>query len=307
MKIIFFGTPEFAKHFLAALHEDADISVEAVITQPDKPTGRKQTLTPSPVKIYSAENKIPVYQPDRKSKILPMVQEISEGIDAFVVVAYGNILAQEVLDLPKLGTINVHPSKLPQYRGPSPMQAALVNQDKETAISIMLLDAEMDHGPIFAQLPIALAAKETLASLQNKVIEQGGPFLVETLKDLQNDLVYPIEQDHNRATYCGMLSREDGRIDWNESAAQIEAKFRAYYPWPGLWTMWNDKRVKFASLTAEPGTQEPGSVQVQNDKITIGTGDGLIVSETLQLEGQQNASVSDTVKGRPDLHKGHFN
>ena len=310
MKVIFFGTPEFAKHFLEALHEDADISIEAVVTQTDKPTGRKKILPPSPVKIFAAENKIPVFQPEKKGDLLPLFKGELEGvitdIDAFVVVAYGKLIPQTVLDLPKLGTINVHPSKLPQYRGPSPMQAAIVNQDKKTAVSIMLLDADMDHGPILAQQSVLIAKNETLESLQRKAVQCGAPLLAETLKKLDKGLITPQEQDHNTATYCDMLSRDDGRIDWNETAEQIFAKFRAYHPWPGLWTTWNGKRVKFSMVQIEPGTQSPGTVALQDDKITVGTGEGLFVTKKLQIEGQQEASVSDIAKGHSDLNGASF-
>ncbi len=303
MNIVFFGTPEFAQSFHSALHADSGISVSAIITQPDKPVGRKKVMTAPVTKAFGLGNDIPVYQPETKRDLANLFANELKDIsaEAFVVVAYGKIIPQAVLDIPPLGTVNVHPSKLPQYRGPSPLQATIANQDSETAVSIMLIDAEMDHGPILKQIPIQLAKDETVTSLQAKVVGLGAPALIESLKGLADGSITQQEQDHAAATYCKMLSREDARVDWNETAAQIEAKLRAYHPWPGLWTTWNDKRVKFSQGRVTEGMMDAGATRAVEGEIFIGTGGSVFAVKEIQVEGSSKQSVEEALKGQPEL------
>ena len=223
MRIVFFGTPEFSVPFLKALDEDEDLIVSAVVCQPDKPIGRKKILTAPPTKQYALEHGIPVFQPVSLKDAGALHTTPLRDADLFVVVAYGKIIPQAILDIPTHGTINVHPSLLPKYRGPSPMQAAIANQDNETGVSIMLLDAKMDHGPILAQERIRLDRTETYLDLQTKVHVVGAPLLVQTIKDFTSGMIESIEQNHPTATFCSLLSREDGEIDWNEPAEAGEA------------------------------------------------------------------------------------
>lgn len=308
MNVIFFGTPEFAKDFLVALEEDRDIFVSAVVTRSDKRVGRKQVLTPAPTKIYAAENKIPVFQPDKLSdpKFIKQMQKLKP--DIFVVIAYGKLIPQKALDIPRLGTINVHPSKLPKYRGPSPMQAAILAGDDETAVSIMQVDAEMDHGPVLKQGLIKLAKNESIASLTKKVVKVGIPLLIEALHETIEGTAKPIEQDHEQATFCKMISKDDGRVNWSRPADEIERQFRAYTLWPGIWTKLDGKTIKLHSILPLPegelegvGALEPGQISTSNKRILVGTKSNPIQILELQPEGKQPMDAKSFLNGNQDL------
>lgn len=236
MKIVYFGTPEFSVPFLNALLEEKDLEILAVVTQPDKPVGRDQVLTPPTVKIRASEGGIPVLQfPSlRKPEAFETLKAL--GADVFVVVAYGKLIPQEILDIPRLGCVNVHPSQLPKYRGPSPIQAAIVNGDRQTAVSIMLLDAGMDTGPILGQKTVEVMSDDTYLALAKRLQDVGGPFLVEILRTYASGAIKPIAQDDNNASITSLLDRESGKIDFSESLEDIDRKIRAYYPWPGCYT-----------------------------------------------------------------------
>ena len=304
MNIVFFGTPEFAREFLAALNADEDISVLGVVTQPDKPVGRKKILTAPPVKEFAIKNNIEAFQPEKlkdkdfQSKIRNLKP------DAFVIVAYGMIIPQEVLDIPSLGNINVHPSKLPKYRGPSPMQATIAAGDAETAVSIMLIDEKMDHGPILAQTLIKIDKTETIETLQKKVVDVGAPLLIDSIKRFGAGDLEPKEQDYSQATFCKLLSKEDGKIDWSEPAEVIERKARAYTPWPGVWSVWNDKTIKFHQIliSSENMEIEPGQVLIVDDRLLIGTGSLPIEVLELQLEGKQKTTAKNFIQGHKNIN-----
>lgn len=297
MKIAFFGTPEFSVPFLQALDDDEELLVSAVICQPDKPVGRKKILTTPPTKQYALEHGIDVFQPASLKTVKAHDYTALQDTDIFVVVAYGKIIPQNILDIPKRGTINVHPSLLPKYRGPSPMQAAIANQDKQTGVSIMLLDDQMDHGPILAQKTIKLRASETYTDLQATVHAIAPSLLVETIKRYAAEEIKPQEQNHDAATFCKLLNREDGKIDWNEPARAIDAKRRAYTPWPGIWTILDGKRVKFPMSWVEPGKQEPGSIHIRGNEILVGTGDGLFATANIHLEGSPVMDIPTFLTG----------
>lgn len=312
MKIVFFGTPLFAKEFLEALHADQDISVSGVVTQADKPMGRKKILTSPATKKFALENDIPVFQPT-KLKDPEFLSKLSKlEPDLFVIVAYGKIVPDEILNIPKLGSINVHPSKLPKYRGPSPMQAAIAAGDKSTAVSIMLIDDKMDHGPLLSQIDIDLVNDETPESLTKKVVKVGAPALIDSLKKYVAGDLKPKEQDHEKATICKLLSKEDGKIDWSEPAKIIEQKLRAYTPWPGVWTVFEEKTIKI--LAASPsqhtrskalcyssisggGSISPGEVKIIEKELFVGTGTSPIKITELQLEGKQKTTAEVFLNG----------
>ncbi|MFH1631783.1 MAG: methionyl-tRNA formyltransferase [bacterium] len=310
MNIVFFGTPEFSLPFLKALHADEDILVSAVVCQPDKPAGRGNKLTPPPTKVYAEEHGIEVIQ--GLKSIPPLFRGGLGGVtrpDAFVVVAYGKIIPEAILNIPRLGTVNVHPSLLPKYRGPSPMQAAIADGETETGVSIMLLDAEMDHGPILDQVKITLAPDESLESLQNKVHNVGAPLLVNTLKRLDANKIKAKDQDHDRATFCKLLTREDGKIDWTQPAEVIDRQIRAFQPWPGTWTMLDNKRLKItkAVLPLFKGELEgvsalaPGQISIMNNRLFIGTGSSTLEITELQPEGKQKMPAHDFLSGHPNI------
>ncbi|MFH1089576.1 MAG: methionyl-tRNA formyltransferase [Candidatus Uhrbacteria bacterium] len=255
MKIIFLGTPDLAVPFLEALTNEPDFEVQAVITQPDRPVGRKQILTPSPVKELALAKGITVFQPEnlKKDSITPPLHDSITSADIAIVVAYGIIIPQTVLNLPRLGFVNVHPSLLPKYRGPTPIQSAIANGDKETGVSIMLLDKGMDTGPLLTQEKIILATDETQVSLTEKIKQLGPALLIETIKKYVAGEIEPRPQDDSQAVVCKMLSRDSGKIDWSEPAERIEQKIRAYFPWPGTWTEFahNGKNIRVKILEAK--------------------------------------------------------
>lgn len=300
MKIVFFGTPAFSASFLRGLTEDPFFEIVGVVCQPDAPIGRKKTITPPPVKMFAQEKDIPLFQPQILKGFTP------PEADAYVVVAYGKIIPQRILTIPRFGAINVHPSLLPKFRGPSPMIAALVAQEKETGVTIMQLDAEMDHGPLLAQQIIPLTTLETPASLEMKVTAIGIPLLLQTLKDLAVGSARPKEQDHAQATFCHLLGRQDGVIDWTQSGEYIEAQIRGLNPWPGTTTTWerNGKPLTLKILSAALSDQmlPKGSVLVTDKHILIGTGTQALEIISLQPEGGKPMDAHVFLNGYADIH-----
>ena len=270
LRVAFFGTPDFAARFLSGLIDDSYFNVVGVITQPDEPVGRKKVLTPPPVKTLALEKCVPIYQPTKvKDEFFLKALEALKA-DIFVIVAYGRILPQALLDMPSLGCVNVHPSKLPMYRGPSPMQAAIAAGDATTAVTIMKIDAAMDHGPILAQEEIKLSPDETISTLTEKVVTLGDPLLRNTLKAFHEGSIVPREQDHDAATFCKILTREDGKISLSEDPIILDRKIRALNPWPGIWTLvehdGKELRVKILKAKLSGGKLEILEVQPEGGK-----------------------------------------
>lgn len=235
-RVIFFGTSEFAVPILERLARDGRLDVALVVTQPDRPTGRTQTVTAPPVKVAAGILDIPTAD----ISIFRDREKVMQRPDVAVIAAYGRIIKQDIIDLPLHGTVNVHPSLLPRYRGPAPIQTAIANGDAETGVTIMQVDAEMDHGPILAQRRVPVGPSDSSPALTAKLAEVGAELLVETLIPYLEGRAHPIEQDHARATYTKLLERDDGRVDAAMSPAEIERRFRAYQPWPGIWTEYRD-------------------------------------------------------------------
>ncbi|MFH1392873.1 MAG: methionyl-tRNA formyltransferase [Patescibacteria group bacterium] len=256
MKIVFMGTPEFSVTILEALL-DSNYEIVAVITNPDAPVGRKQILTPSPVKILAEKNKIPVIQPEK----------MRDNIDLAIVAAYGKIIPKNILDVPRFGTINVHPSFLPKYRGASPIQNAILNGDKKTGVTIMKLDEEMDHGPILANSELLIANSDTYESLSQKLAIAGAELLIKTIPDYVSGKIKPVEQKHSEATYTKIIKKEDGKINWSKSASETERMIRAFYPWPTAWTIWDGKILKILEAKIRNGSLEIKKLQLEGGKI----------------------------------------
>lgn len=299
IRVAFFGTPEFAVPFLKALAADPAFEVVSAVTRPDEEAGRGHALAVPPIKIAAEALGIPVYQPptlksDDATRTLSNLHA-----DFFVVFAYGRIIPKAVLDLPRLGCVNVHPSLLPKYRGPSPMQSAIRNGDATTGITIMLLDEGMDTGPILAFTNVGLDDNETIDTLTRKVEEQGPPLLVDTLKRLAAGEIVPVPQDDARATICKLLTREDGRVDWTLPLADIERMVRAYKGWPGTWTTWNGSRLKIHEVAPADFKDDlpPGTVSVKNSRLFADCSDGTIEILTLQPEGKPSMSAEAFIRG----------
>ncbi|NBS68167.1 methionyl-tRNA formyltransferase [bacterium] len=304
MRIVYFGTPQFSASFLQALLEDAFFDVVALVCQPDEPVGRKKIITAPPTKLLFQEKhpERPVFQPT-KLKDPAFAESLKNlGADAFVIVAYGRIIPQPLLELAKLGNVNVHPSLLPLWRGPSPMQAALANGDKETGISIMLIDAEMDHGPLLAQTRFTLAEKETLQTLTERVVKEGAPLLTQELKKLTEGTSQPQEQRHEHATYCKLLSKTDGIINELHTADEIERKVRAYMPWPGVRISLemedgSKQEIKILATTSEEESIPAGVCKKKEETLLLGTPKKTLAIHRLQPATKKEMSSREYLQG----------
>ena len=274
--IAFFGTSEFAVPALKALHSAGHQIT--VITVPDQPVGRKKVMTAPPVKLAALELDLPVHQPPSlKDDVFFETFKFLSPIFG-VAVAYGNILPKRYLDIPQKGFLNIHPSLLPKYRGPTPIQTAIFNGDIETGITVMQLDAEVDHGPILLQLAMSIDPDETYPELHDRLANEGGQMLLTAIEN--RDTLESEEQEHHHATFTKIFTREDGRIDWSKPTQQIFNQIRALNPEPGTWTMWNDKILNIKKAKLENGILQPVIVQ---------------------LEGKNEASFKDFLSGYPDF------
>ncbi len=298
-KIVFAGTPEFAVPFLEKLASDADFEIVGIITQPDKPAGRKQTLTPPPIKELAIKHGFKIFQPETLKDNLELADELKTlGADIMVVVAYGLIIPQVILDIFPRGNINVHPSLLPRHRGASPVQAAILAGDDVSGVTIMLMDERMDHGPILAQEQIALTGEETNESLHQKMAEIGRELLLDTTKKYLAGKIAPQAQDDNMATFCRPIKREDARIDWQKTAEEISRQIRAYYPWPGTWAELSGRRIKiFPPVRIISDRKEPGMIFESSGQLAVGAGNGSIIVGAVQLEGKNKTNGQDFLRG----------
>lgn len=299
MKIVYMGTPDFAVGPLEAMVE-AGYEITAVVTQPDKPKGRSDKLIPSPVKECALRYGIPVLTP-KKIKASEAVEELKKyEADLFVVAAFGQILSEEILTMPRLGCINIHASLLPKYRGAAPIQWSIIDGEKETGITIMQMDKGLDTGDILFQKVVPILDTDTGESLFDKLAEVGARFLVEVLPDIEAGNIHPIKQDEEKSTYAKMLSKAIGEIDWSKAADTIEHLVRGLNSWPSAYTRLNGKQLKLWQSHVVLGIdKEPGTVcEVTKDAIIVATGkDGLAITE-LQLEGKKRMTTRDFLAGR---------
>lgn len=289
---IFFGTHHFATIILEGLLGNPNISVDLVITQPDKPVGRHQELQKSPVAILAEKHGLRIEKPETlKNYQIPIKADL--GVTA----QYGLLIPKHILDAPIKGILNVHTSLLPKYRGASPIQSALVNGETETGVTIMNMDVGLDTGPILLQKSLVIDPDDTYATLDQKLAQLGSEALLEAIPGYMNGTIAPQEQDNSQATSCKQLSREDGRIDWNHSAQEIYNQYRGLTPWPGVWTTWNEKRLKI--LACKPSAQQgkSGIAHVNGDHIFIGTAEGSLEVTMLQLEGKPAMDAKTFVNG----------
>lgn len=307
LRIVFFGSPEFAVPFFEALCDEPGYEVVGVVTQPDKPAGRGNQLAPSPVKTAALTRGVSVHQFGSLRGNDAVVELSALNADVFVVVAYGLILPQAVLDLPRLGCVNVHPSLLPKYRGPSPMQWAIAEGDAETGITIMKLDSGMDTGPLLGFETLSLDDNETLGTLTQKVALQGPRVLVQTLTRYAAGEITPMPQNEAQATLTSLLDRVDGHIDWTQPLANIEQKIRAYEGWPGTYAEWvRDERltrVKIHKAQASDLTADraPGTVEVRGEKLLVECGDGTLELLVVQPEGKPRMDAQAFLRGHADI------
>lgn len=305
-RIIFFGTPQFAVPALEKLLE-SDFNIAAVVTKPDTPQGRKKVLTYPPVKEYALKHNIPVLQPEKlkdESFLNELSSEQYSNIDAFVIVAYGKIIPQTILDIPKHGSINIHPSLLPKHRGPSPLQAQLLSDDDHAGVSIMRIDQEMDHGPVLWQHEYTLNNTENYESLGDQLFNIAAEKLPEVMQAYLDGSLKPQEQDHEHATICKMISKEDGHIDWTKPADYIERMTRAYHPWPGIYTEFKAKeqltvKILKATVSDKSSSHEPGTFFAEENKLFAACGASTKVEAESADEAGSNNTVLEIIEIQP--------
>ena len=297
-RVVFMGTPDFAVPTLAALLAGGH-DVVGVATQPDRPAGRGRQLTASPIKRLAAGHGIPVLQPTTLRQPEPVAALAALAPDVIVVAAYGLILPPAVLDIPPHGCLNVHGSLLPQYRGAAPIPATILAGDAETGVTIMLMDAGMDTGPILSQAACPIGPQDTTGTLTGKLAELGAGLLAETLPRWLAGEVEPQPQDGALASYAPMIRKADGRVDWTQPAEQIARQVRAYQPWPGATTFWKGQPLKLLRVRSLPAAAvAPGRVVVWDDGAAVGTGEGLLLLEEVQLAGKRAMSMGDFRRGQ---------
>lgn len=291
------GSPDFAVPALRALAADGGYDLQGVVTQPDRPAGRGNKLTPPPVKVAADELGIAVIQPERLRQPEAMAQLKAWAPDLIVVAAFGQILRPEVLDLPKYGCINIHASLLPRWRGAAPIQAAIQAGDAETGITIMQMDPGIDTGPMLSQRAIPILATDTGGSLFEKLSTLGGELLLETLPRYLNGELHPQPQPVEGATYAPMLKKEDGLLDFTRPAAELERRVRAMSPWPGAFMVWQDAPLKIQKARVVEGNTETGKQVVVDGCPAIGTAEGILVFDELQPPGKKPMPGKDFLAG----------
>jgi methionyl-tRNA formyltransferase len=301
-RVVFMGTPDFAVPTLRSLIAHADYEVAGIVTQPDRPAGRGQSLRPSPVKEVAEAAGIPLFQPKTLRTPEAIAQLRAWQPEVIVVAAFGQILRQDVLDLPRHGCLNIHASLLPRWRGAAPIQAAIRAGDAESGITIMVMDAGLDTGPLLSQRAIRLDPHETGQTLHDKLAPLGASLLLETLPAYLDGMIQPRPQPHDESiTLAPQIKKEEGAIDWSTSAAAIDRLVRAFTPWPGTYTFWNDRLLKVIAGEAAEGQAAPAQVLAHGDGIAIGTGDGLYVPILLQLAGKKALPTADFLRGNPAI------
>ncbi|MGQ9499873.1 MAG: methionyl-tRNA formyltransferase [Dissulfurimicrobium sp.] len=300
-KIVFMGTPSFAVPSLMALLQGPD-EVVAVVTQPDRPSGRGKKNIPGPVKIAAQNAGIPVLQPEnvRSPDFISILKAVSP--DILVVVAYGQILPQAVLDIPRIMSINVHGSLLPKYRGAAPIQWAILNGEEETGISIMQMDAGMDTGPVLLKEKIHIGTDETAGSLAERLSILGAEALMKVISMLKNNTAVPVQQPEEGISYAPPFKPDAARIDWTRSAKDIHRFIRAFDPKLGAYTLMEGKRLKLFRPRIIDGCEKalPGTViKADEDGIAVATGHGCLLIHELLLAGKKRLSAAEFLRGHP--------
>lgn len=314
MKIVFMGTPEFSVTILKGLISGGFKPV-LVITETDTPVGRKQIITSPPVKALAQEHNIPVEQPIKIGDCKLKIENLKP--DLIVIAAYGQIIPKTILDIPRHGCLNVHPSLLPRWRGPSPIQYAILNGDKKTGVTIILIDEKTDHGPILSQREIIIDEDEAGKTLYEKLADLGARLLLETIFQVERGLLKARPQDEEKAIYSKILSREDGKINWRKTAEDIERQIRAFELWPESFTFWQSTRkmlkikiLKARILESKGGITYPigKTLVAPQNQTCVQCGKGLLrgerdflVIEKLQLEGKKEMASEEFLRGHLDF------
>jgi len=312
-KIIFFGTPQFAETILEKLVAEK-YNIAAVFTRADKKAGRKQVLEKSPVKKLAEKKSIPIYQPADfvRNNVVEKIAKMRP--DLIVVAAYGKILPKAILEIPKYGSINVHASLLPKFRGASPIQEAILSGEKETGVTLMLMNEKMDAGEIFKQEKVMIFENDNTETITKKLADQGAKLLIKTLPEWISGNIKAVPQDEKKASYCRIIKKEEGRVDWNNSGKAIFNKWKAYHPWPGIFTFFSydkrQKRIKLIDidllLDSDSG-EETGKVVEYEGRIGVQTSRGIIILKKIQEEGKRTVSIEEFVRGKRDFLSSFLN
>lgn len=297
MRVVFMGTPDFSVPALEKIAQKHQVA--AVVTQQDRPKGRGHKMQFTPVKEKAIELDIPVFQPDRvrNSEFVDILKQLAP--DVIVVIAFGQLLSKEILDLPKYGCINVHASLLPKYRGAAPIQWAVIDGEEFSGVTTMYMAEGLDTGDIIDKTIIRLDKKETGGSLFDKLSIKGGELILKTLEQLENNTVKRIPQNEEASTYAGKITKELGHIDFQKPAVEIERLIRGLNPWPSAFTFLDGKVLKIwdADVIDEPVKEEPGTICKKNKSLQVATGEGYLDIKELQLEGKKRMDVISFLNG----------
>lgn len=303
-KVVFFGTPAFAANSLNALAELDQIEIALVITQPDRPAGRGGKIQCSEVKSAAEKLNIPVYQPESLKKQL---EQCTEHINKFgpfdigVVIAFGQILPQTILDIPKKGCVNVHASLLPRWRGAAPIQRAVINGDSETGICLMQMDAGLDTGPVYSKSILEISQTDTFQTLHDKLAELGARLLKDDLLKIIKSEINAVSQSTEGVTYAAKITQSDAKINWDRPAAELELLIRGLNPFPAAYCMFQGKRLKIYKACAKENISNqlrPGSIYfTDKSRLEVSCKEGVLLIEELQLEGKKRMLVSEFLNG----------
>lgn len=299
MKIVYMGTPDFSVGALEALIQ-AGHEITAVVTQPDKPKGRSGQMQFTPVKECALKHGLPVFQPVRIREAEAVEELRRYEADIFVVAAFGQILTKEILEMPRFGSVNIHASLLPKYRGAAPINWVIINGEKETGVTIMQMDEGIDTGDMLAKAVVPIEAKETAESLFDKLADVGARLIVETLPKLEKGELTPVPQDHAQSSHTRMMKKSLGKIDWNMDAASIERLVRGLNSWPSAYTYYEGKSLKLwnCDVIEEACAEAPGTiVRVSKDSVDVAAGKNIIRILELQLEGKKRMDTKSFLLG----------
>lgn len=299
MNVIFMGTPEFAVPTLKMLHQNGH-NIQLVVTQPDKPSGRGKKLKKSEVKEAAEDLGLPVFQPDKikKQENLDVLKQYNP--DVIVVVAYGQILSKEILDLPKFGCINVHASLLPKLRGAAPLNWAIINGETKTGVTTMKMDVGLDTGDMLLKSEVEIDEHMNVGQLHDILMVKGAELLIETLEKIENDKIVPEKQDNLLSNYAPMFNNENRKINWNLSARRIHDLIRGLSPWPTAYFVMEDKTVKVyeSAFTKEKTNHEPGYViKADNEGIFVAANEGIVILKEIQMPGKNKMTVDAYLRG----------